>query len=288
MLPRHLAFAATFALVAASSPAAPLDDAIALYKEKRFPEARVAFEKLAAAEPANATAAHYLGQTLLRRGDAKALDDAAPWLEKAVALDPQNATYLFNYGAAQLQLARKNTSLTSASKGREALEKAVALKPDYLDAREALFQYYTQAPFFAGGSSSKAAAQLEEIRKRDADRAILLSVGSKVTAKDFASAFRLLDDALVKQPDNYTALYYYGRTAAISELNLATGLAHLKKCLTLPPPGPASPTHSHVWNRIGNLHEKLKHTAEARTAYETALKLDSTNKPAADSLAKLK
>lgn len=273
--------------LAASAVAAPIDDAIELFKAKKFPEARAAFETITSAEPKNAVAASYLGQTLLRRGDPKATDDALPWLEKATILDPTNPTYLFQYGGAQLQLAQKNTSLSAASKGREAMEKAVALKPDYLDAREALFQYYTRAPFFAGGSSSKAAAQLEEIRKRNPDRAVSLDVTTKVNAKEYSAAFKVLDAALAKNPTDYNLLYAYGRTAAVSDLNLAAGLANLQKCLSLTP-GPSSPNHSNVWNRIGNLQEKLKKPAEARAAYETALKLDANNKQAADALGKLK
>jgi cytochrome c-type biogenesis protein CcmH/NrfG len=54
------------------------------------------------------------------------------------------------------------------------------------------------------------------------------------------------------------------------------------------PPTPASPTHSHVWQRIGTIHEQLRHSAEARIAYETALRLDPGNQQASDALAKLK
>ena len=79
-----------------------------------------------------------------------------------------------------------------------------------------------------------------------------------------------------------------GRTASISGENLARGLACLRECLKQEPPTPASPTHSNVWQRIGNLEEKLQHPAEARTAYETALKLDPNNRQAADALGKLK
>jgi tetratricopeptide (TPR) repeat protein len=274
-------------LLAAAASAAPLDDAIALFKAKQYPSARAALEQIATAEPANAAAAYYLGQTLLRRGDTKALEEAVPWLAKAVALDPKNATYLADFGGASLQLASRTSSLSAATKGRDAMEKSLVLNPENLDAREGLFQFYQRAPWPIG-SSSKAATQLEEIRRRDADRATVLSVNTKVSAKDYAAAFRMLDEALAKNPDNYAALYFYGRTASISDLNLAAGLANLEKCLTLPPPGAASPTHSNVWNRIGNLHEKLQHPAEARRAYEEALKLDPDNKPAADALAKLR
>lgn len=287
MSSRLLALALALPLAFTAVCAASIDDAIALYKDKKYPDARAALEKITAAEPANAAAAYYLGMTLLRRGDGKALADGVPWLEKAAALEPTNARYLADFGGASMQLAGQTSSLSAATKGRDAMEKSLKLDPTNLDAREGLFQFYQRAPWPIG-SSSKAAAQLEEIRKLDPARATVLSVFDKLRTKDFAAAFKLLDAVLVRNPNDYTALYQYGRTAAVSDLNLAAGLASLQKCLTLSPPGPASPTHSNVWNRIGDLQQKLSRPADARTAYETALKLDPNNKGAADSLAKLK
>ena len=286
MLPRFPSFAFTI-LLAASAAAAPLDDAIALFKAKQFPDARAALEKITAAEPTNAAAAHYLGLTLLRRGDPQALEVAVPWLEKATVLDPTTAKYFAAYGGSSLQFANQKSSLSAANKGRDALEKAIALDPNDLDSREGVYQFYHNAPWPIG-SSSKAAVQLAEIKKRDPDRWANLSISTKVRAKDYAGAFKLMEELIAKNPENYLAHYQYGRTAAVADLNLPAGLTHLQKCLTLTPPGPAAPTHSNVWNRIGNIHEKLKQPTEARTAYETALKLDSANKAAADSLAKLK
>lgn len=274
--------------LASLARATDLDDGVALFKEKKYPEARVVLEKITAAEPQNASAAYHLGLTLLRRNDPKSLEEAVPWLEKAATLEPQNIRYLFDCGGALLQLARKNTSLSAAAKAREMLEKAVVLKPDYTDAREALYQYYSQAPFFAGGSNAKAKAHLEAIRQYDPDRGTVLTIIAKTSAKDYAAAFKICDEVLAKTPDNYIAHYQYGRTAVVSDLNLANGLVHLQKCLTLTPPNVSSPAHTHVWHRIGNLHEKLKHPTEARAAYEAALKLDPSNKPASDALAKLK
>ena len=283
-----LTAALALSLIAPAARAdAALDAAIALFKAKQFPAARAALEKIAAAEPANAAACYYLGQTVLRRGDATALDDAVPWFEKASQLEPNNAKYLADFGGASMQLAGKNTSYSAAAKGRDAMEQAIKLDPDNLDAREGLMQFYDRAPWPIG-SSSKADTQLEEIRKRDPDRAIVLGVSQKVRAKDFAAAFKILDEALAKNPANYNALYIYGRTASISGQNLERGCDCLKRCLTLPQPGPASPSPSNVWNRLGNVDEKLQRPAEARAAYETALRLDPANRQAADALAKLK
>jgi tetratricopeptide (TPR) repeat protein len=276
-----------FLSLAAVAAATQVDDAIALYRAKDYPDARAAFEKIVAAEPTNAAACYYLGMTLRHRGDDKALDDALPWLEKAVTLEPNNADYLSDFGGTSLQLASKNTSYTAATKGRDAMEKALKIDPKDLDTRQGLFEFYEQAPWPLG-SSAKAAAQVEEIRKLDPDRAAALSVRMKTDEKDYAGAFKICEGLLAKNPNDYTALYQYGRTSSLCGQNLEHGLACLQKVLTLPPPSPASPTASNVWNRIGVIRERLGQTPEARTAYQTALKLEPTNRQAADALSKLK
>jgi len=285
--PRRLP--AWFVLLIAPAALASEDFATAkkLFEARRHPEARALLERIVATEPNNAAASHLLGLTLKLRNDPAALDEALRPLARAVELEPNNPTYLADFGGTSLQLAGRTNSIGAATKGRDAMEKAVALKPDHLDAREGLVQFYQRAPWPIG-SSAKAAAHLEEIRKRDSDRATVLGVMLKTSAKDYPAAFKLCDEVLARTPASYIANYHFGRTATISGQQLERGLLCLRKCLTLDPPTPASPTHSHVWQRIGNLHERLQRPAEARAAYETALKLDSGNTQASAALAKLK
>lgn len=287
MRARHLP--AWFALVVAPFAFGSEDFAAAkkLFETKRHPEARALLERVVAAEPKHAAAHHLLGLTLKLRNDPAALAEALRPLARAVELEPQNPIYLADFGGTSLQLAGRTNSIGAATRGRDAMEKAVALKPDHLDAREGLVQFYQRAPWPIG-SSAKAAAHLEEIRQRDSDRATVLSVMLKTNAKDYPAAFKLCDDVLARTPVSYIANYHFGRTAAISGQQLERGLACLQKCLTLDPPTPASPTHSNVWQRIGNLHERLQRPAEARAAYETALKLDPGNTQASAALAKLR
>ena len=278
-------------LAAATAPAArtsaDFDAALTLFKAKRYPEARDAFEKVIAAEPKNAAAYHYLGRTIVIRNDEGAYEEGLKPLAKAVELEPRNPVYLGIYGGTSLQLANRTHSFSAAIRGRDAMEKAIQIDPDYLDAREGLFQFYQRAPWPLG-SSTKAAAQLEEIRKRDPDLATVLSITSRTAAKDFPGAFKLCDEVLAKKPDSYIALYHYGRTAAMSGQNLERGVACLERCLKIDPPTPASPSHSNVWQRIGNLREQLRQPDAARAAYETALKLDPGNRQASEALSKLK
>lgn len=272
----------------ATDPAASeFESARKLFDAHRYPEAREAFETIIAHDPKNAAAQHYLGRTIAARNDTPAFEEALKPLAKAVELDPNNATYLGVYGGTSLQLAARTSSFSAATKGRDAMEKALMLDPNYVTAREGLFQFYLRAPWPLG-SSAKAAAQLAEIRKLDPDLATILGVVSKTNAKDYAAAFQLCEDVLAKKPDDYTALYHYGRTASISGQNLERGLECLRHCIQLEPPGAASPTHSHAWQRAGSILEQLHRPAEAKTAYETSLQLDPSNRPAADALAKLK
>ena len=272
---------------ASDRPRSDFDAALALFKTRRYPEARVAFEKIVAADPQNAAAHHYLGRTIAARNDTAALEEALGPLGKAVELEPNNAVYLGIYGGTSLQYAGRTNSLSAANKGRDAMEKALAIDPDYVAAREGLFQFYQRAPWPIG-STAKARVQLEEIRKRDPDLATVLGVMSKTNAKEYPEAFALCDEVLAKNPDNYIALYHYGRTASISGQNLDRGLASLQRCLKFEPSTPASPTHSNVWQRIGNILEQLNRAADARAAYKTALELDPSNRQAADALEKLK
>ncbi|MBL9200305.1 MAG: tetratricopeptide repeat protein [Opitutaceae bacterium] len=261
--------------------------ALAHFQAKRYPDAQAAFTDIIAADPKNAVACHHLGRLAAMRGEAPALEEAAKWHGRAAELEPRNATYLAAYGGALLNAANKSRSFSTATKGRDMLEKAVAVDPAQLDAREALFRFYYHAPWPIG-SNAKAYAHLDAIRKHDPERANVLSVISKVDNKDYAGAFKVCDDLLAAQPAHYNALYHYGRTAAVSGQNLVRGAECLRRCLAQTPPLPTSPPHAAVWNRLGNIEEKLKRPAEARAAYESALKLDPANKQAADALARLR
>ncbi len=273
-------------LTAATALATPLDDAIALYKEKKIPEARAALEAITTADPQNAEACYYLGLTLLHTRDPNLLETAVAWFKKAVDLQPENTSYLFEYGGNSLNLSGKTRSLGAANRGRDALEKLIALDPTHLDAHEALYQFFEQAPWPIG-SSSKARAHLEEIRKRDPDRALTILISTKTNSKHYDEAFALCDEALTGTPENYNVFLLYGRAAILSGQNLELALVRLKKCLILTPP-PKAPNLAFVQWRIGNVLEKMNDKPAARAAYEAALQIDANFSKASEALEKLK
>jgi cytochrome c-type biogenesis protein CcmH/NrfG len=272
---------------------APLAAAQKLIADRQWSQAQAALEQIVTANPKHAAAQFELGKLLARRNDAAALEDALVHLASATELAPDNEHYLALYGGTSLQAAGVfqaksfTHALGAASKGRAALEKALTMNPDDVDAREWLYQYYAHAPWPIG-SSSKAKAQLAEIRKRDVPRAQLLEYGAAMEAKDYPAAFRILDEALTTKPNQPVALFYYGRTAAMTGLNLERGLQCLQTYVATKPSATGWPNAVAAWVRIGNIHEKLKHPDDARAAYAAALQLDPKNKDAVAGAARVK
>ena len=274
-----------FLVTAFSAYAGALEDALALYGQKRYPEARSAFEKITENDPSNAAACHYLGLTLRLRSDDHAIEDALPWLAKAAELAPKNSAYLASFGITSMQSAGKTRSVSAATRGRDAVIRAIEIEPGNLDAREALLQFYASAPWPIG-SRVKAKEQAEAIAQRDPTRGLFAHVLIKTTEKKYDEAIVLCEKSLENNPDFYPALAELGRLTVVSGVQLERGLTALRRCLQLEPPfGQAA--HSLIHYRIGTLHLKLNDKSSARAAFTYALQLDPQLKRAADALAKL-
>ena len=155
---------------AAPSFGAPsVADAVSLYRQKRFPEARAVLEPLAAAQPANAEASYYLGMAILREGGPSSLDSARSWLGKAAKLAPDNEDYLSQYAGVCLLAADRDNSFSLALEGRDAMTRAIAENPRDLEACEGLMRFYAKAPWPLG-SPAKALSLAAEIARADPGR----------------------------------------------------------------------------------------------------------------------
>lgn len=265
----------------------PGEAAWGLYKQKHYPEARAAYEKIVADNPRDAEAHYYLGVLANKRSDP---DEAIRQLEQATALAPTNSDYFADLGEAYSKAIDKAGLLAQmglARKCQAALEKSVQLNPDNLAARNGLVSFYRQAPTFAGGGISKAYEQAEEIRKRNPLMGATVLGQLYISEKKYEQAFAVFEDMLKSAPDNYLALYSIGRTAAQTGTRLERGEQALRRCLELTP-GKGEPSHAAVHWRLGNLAEKRGDNAGARSAYQAALQDDPAFTQAAESLAKLK
>src|SRR5918911_3434971 len=158
---------ASAALSAQSDGArAQLATGVRLYEERRYDDAEAWLAPLAAASPVPPEAAFYLGRIALRHSDPAA---AVRWLERATSAEPRNAAYQHWLGRAYAQDALTGSRLRLpfvARRAKGALERAVALDPDDVEARADLMQYYLVAPGLLGGSDARAREQAREIARR--------------------------------------------------------------------------------------------------------------------------
>jgi len=106
----------------------------------------------------------------LARGQEVDWGDMEKYAKKAVELDKTNASYYITLGdilGIEAQRGNKLRAMGRAKDGRKAIESALAIDPDNIEAREWLLNYYVYAPGFAGGDKDKARVQAEEIAEID-------------------------------------------------------------------------------------------------------------------------
>jgi tetratricopeptide (TPR) repeat protein len=281
-----LAFLSLATLGAAAVDPVAFSAAVELYAQHKPLEAQKVFESLATANPDHADIQFYLGRLALQRDD---YEKAVGYLEKAVELSPNDSRFHHRLGDAYGRSAQKAglfSKMSLAGKCRAEYEKAVELDPKSLDARFSLLGFYQQAPAIAGGGLDKAHAQAEEIKKLDANRGRMAVAGLYVVEKKYDQAYAEFEGALKQNPDDYAALFQYGRLSAICGERLDQGLAMLRQCLAQTPPEGQPPLAAAHW-RIGNILEKKGDKAGARAAYESALKVDPKFAYASDALKKL-
>ena len=258
-------------------------------------------------------------QRLADRNPGKASEE----FERAVKLEDANPVYHF-------WLARSIGDETDdanpirlpglARRARSELERAVALAPTYLDARDGLVQFYLAAPAVFGGSVDKARAQVAELRRIDPYRGELAGLavarhGRDTTAlirgyeamiaaypdsaaaysqlalvysarRQWDDAWRTVDRWNAVAPTSYAARYALGRTAAESGQRGEAGEKALRDYLTHTlAPGEPSIAAAH-W-RLGMILEKRGDREGARREYETSRKLDPALAGPKDGLARL-
>jgi len=95
----------------------------------------------------------------MRDYDAGKFKSAVAAFGRAAALEPENDVFAYWVGKACGRVAERAGPISAikwAGRTRDALERAVELNPENLDAVGALAQYYEDAPGFLGGDAAKA------------------------------------------------------------------------------------------------------------------------------------
>ncbi len=273
---------------------------------------------------------------LISRGDAESVnllsrayyamgrwDDAVKYGERAVSLDPQNASYHLWLAREYGRKAADSSPLsaaTNAKKAKNEFERAVQLDPANVPARIDLAQYYTEAPGFMGGGIDKARDQASQIAKYDGGAAHLVLARIAEKQKQYPEAqaqFR----AAIKQAKNPADMWlqlasFCRRQGRLDEMQAAVQSAmtepnrpaesyfdaaqelylgnrdypaavqYLQKYLAsgqLVEAAPAFRAHY----MIGQLHEKMGRNGAAAAEYQTSLTLASGFVPAQKALARV-
>lgn len=291
-----------------------------LFAAGRYAEARAVLEPAFKSDQRDAGAAFYLGRIALAEDK---YDKASDWFETATKLDPKNAEYFLWLGRAygsEAEHANVFRQPGLARKTKSTWEHVLELDPDNLDARADLIQYYVKAPAIMGGSTEKAFAQAEEIRKRDAVRgnlelarlyerekkpaeaerayiaatavpseraAAFYSLGAfYVNRRAFDKAFDVYEGLVKSRPQDPIPLFFIGRTASIAKQRLERGQEALEAYLATIP-GPDAPTLAAAHYRLGTIVEQRNDRARARSEYQEALRLEPKLKQASEALQKL-
>jgi tetratricopeptide (TPR) repeat protein len=291
-----------------------VEKAKALYESKKYEEAEKILKSVGEKTADYATARYYLGRIAF---DKKEYDDASDYFEEATEADPKGADYFNWLGNTYGTIARDANMLKQgmlAPKMKKAWETAIALDPKNLDARTSLIQYYLQAPGFMGGSIDKAKEVAKQIialnpaeghrqlgnvylsdkKPAEAEKEFLEAVKINpdyisllanfyTNQKQYDKAFALFEEAIKKNPQDYTSIYQVGKTSALSGQKLDRGEECLKKYLTHTPMQ-NEPSHAGANMRLAQIKEKRGQKAEAKKLFETALKLDGGLKEAKEGL----
>ena len=266
----------------------------------------------------DARAHYYLGRLALLDDDA---DAASAQLERAVALDPAVSDYHLWLGTAVSQQASRASTLRQPFLGKQALselEKAVALDPRSIEARDSLVDFYSIAPAFMGGGTDKARDQAQALARLDAARGHLAFARLAIAAKDTSTAEREMQAAIASAPDTfrpYSALatwyakdkhwpeafaalepyikkhpedpygpYGIGRIAALSGQQLDSGEKGIRAFIAKPPKDAGALVLSGAWRRLGVILEVQGKRAESQSAVKQALTIDPRNEEAKKSM----
>ncbi len=244
---------------------------LALYGERRYAEARIMLRASETQRMDDPVVDFHLGRIALWFDDT---GEATERLERARLHAPGDAR-IHNalgdaYGLAAQQ-APLFSKLGWAKKCLAAYERAVALEPDNPAFHWSLLAYSLFAPRIAGGGMDKARAAAARIKVLDHAGGHAAFITVYLAEEQFDLAFAEANELLAADPDDFIALYQFGRCAAVSGHAIEQGIVALQRCLDLAEPeGDGRPSHALVHYRLGNLLEKQGHATSAKAHYAQA------------------
>jgi len=264
--------------------ASPVDDAQLLMDQKRVPEAIPLLESALKQNSKDWKALQLLGSCRLQVQD---FEGAVTALEESATVQPEDSRTQTLLATAYFLQAGRKSSMGMARRGKTAIEKALKLDPRNEEALVTAIGFYGEAPFFVGGSSSRAEELTTQLEGVNPGRALLARTGRLAKEKKFEEAFRLCDSYLLKAPGDYGALYELGRLCSMADKRHDDGVKALRECLTKTPPA-GSPGHDGANFRLGVLFKQKGDKAKSEQFLDEALKLSGNNPEMVKRVAKVR
>lgn len=110
-----------------------------LDRQKKFSESEALFRQLIAREPQNAPALNYLGYMLAERGDR--LDESVDYIKRALAIEPDNGSYLDSIGWAYFKDGKLDLALNHLERAATQLEDNSVVQDHYAEVLFKLGRY---------------------------------------------------------------------------------------------------------------------------------------------------
>lgn len=238
------------------------------------------------------------------------VDAAVRLLELAVATEPGRPDYHRWLAHAYGLQARGKGLFAQVALGKKAvaeLEVAVRQDPDDLDSRVELIDFHASAPRLFGGDRDKAAAEAQEIARRDALRGLQAEARLALASGDAAAAEQRLELAVARFPERFegplwlgsfflrrqgpakavppferalalapeapVASYGLGAALAASDGDPERAEALLRRYLAHLP-GPGEPSRADALYHLALVHRRLGKVQQARSELSEALRFD--------------
>jgi tetratricopeptide (TPR) repeat protein len=300
---------------------ASLDSGKSYYEHGDYRQAVETLKTIASKEPANGEIQLLLTKSYL---ELHQYDEAIGSAEKAVSIDPKNSEYHQWLGEAYGAKADHASMLSAygwARKTQKEFEIAVELDAKNFDAEQDLVEYDCTAPSIVGGGEDKAQPVMQKVMSLDAAEGHFAAAVCKAVKKDYAAADAEYAKALENKPKTADRVYdigdyfqqrgqgekllevaaagealapndprgsYYQAVAwVVKGQNYPEAEKQLKAYLDagLVRSGYPTKADTHYW--LGRAYAAEKNTAEAKSEYQQALKLNSKHKRAQDALKQL-
>jgi predicted O-linked N-acetylglucosamine transferase (SPINDLY family) len=238
-----------------------LEDAVALHRAGRLPEAGAIYEEILRIEPRNADVWQFLGLIALSQND---LPAAVEKIRHAVALNPQAGVYHFNLGLVLRRLSDVAGAIAS-------YRRAVELAPGLAEAHTNLGNCLRESGDTEGAVAACRRATV--LRPTYADAHVNLGVALQESGRtdEAVAAYRR---ALAIKPDFAEAHYNLG-LALLQQGKVDEAAGEFRSAIEL------QPGYVDAWNNFGVVLQAYGNFDAAVAAYRKAMESDPAGSPTA-------